>query len=377
MMKKIVFLTGATGFVGENLLSRILQNHPESDVITLVRADSAAHAAIRIQNALAECAPGLAWQTVSQRITVIQGDVTAYHFGLDPEAYETFLNQVTHIVHSAACVEFNLSLEESRLRNYVGTRNVMEFALEAHRHGRLEKVAYVSTAYVSGNRGGRILEDEQRTPTKFSNTYEQTKFEADTYVQGLMKELPVAIFRPGIIVGDSRTGHTKKFNVLYPVLRLIQNGMLRIIPGSPNTPLDVLPVDFVCDALLHIFLRTDRTRQVFHLTAGPQAPSLGRIVRTFLRLFGQSVGNHGAPRFLFPIVYKMSKNFLDSRNRKMAQAMELFEPYLFIDRCFDTTNTEAALAGSGISVPRFEAYADAIVAYALATNWGKRMARAA
>jgi len=377
-MNNTIFLTGATGLVGGHLLARMLHQDKTARIVALVRSDSENHARQRLENAVKRLGLELSDEDF-ERIQLVVGDITEDKLGISTEEYDELARQVTHVIHSAASVEFTLSLEEVRKVNTEGTKTIMAFAKRANAMGSLCKVAYISTAYVSGMQTGRILEDSDHEPTEFSNTYERAKYEADSYVRSLMAELPIMVFRPSIIVGDSQNGRTSRFNVLYPMTRLLCKGDLRFIPGSADTKLDVVPVDFVADAIHHIFFRTDGVGKVYNLTSGADAPTLREVTEEALsqfRIFA-GVASSSRPRFIRPTLYRMSKNFLDTRQRRLCQSMEIFEPYLMVQRTFDNSNTRQALEGSGIVIPRFAEYGKIILRYAVETNWGKQLRRAA
>lgn len=179
---KVVFLTGGTGHVGRNLIPVLLE-HEGVSLILLIRGRSEADAAARLDRLLVELAGSLDLTRARARVRAVQGDVTRERLGLSVELYEELAASVTHIVHSAATVKFRTPLAEARRINVDGTRRVMEFARLARRQGRLERVAHISTAFVSGNRQGIIREDELDAGQEFTNSYERSKFEAETLVR--------------------------------------------------------------------------------------------------------------------------------------------------------------------------------------------------
>ncbi|HLF19302.1 MAG TPA: SDR family oxidoreductase, partial [Bacteroidota bacterium] len=256
-MNKTIFLTGATGLVGGNLISRVLTENPANSLVLLVRANSREEAEGRVARTLSLVSPNLSWENARKRIQVVNGDVSLDKLGLNERDYAATAIATTHIIHSAAAVKFNNPLDLARKMNVVGTKNMITFAKKAQKLGDLHRFAYVSTAYVCGEREGTIVEDELLPVAAFANSYEQAKHEAEALVRLQMHELPITVFRPSIIVGDSQSGRTTAFNVLYFPLRLIHRGLLKFLPGSRNTPADVVPVDYVSDALCHIFLTTE------------------------------------------------------------------------------------------------------------------------
>ena len=380
-MKRVIFLTGATGLVGSNLIPRILENDNESRLILLIRGNSEDDAKQRVDEMLWTIQEEIDFDQVKHRIQVIRGDITLKRLGLSKVLYEGLAKEVTHIIHSAATVQFQLTLECARKVNCEGTRNVIELAKSAQKNGQLQRVAYISTAYVSGNREGRIFEDELDCGQEFGNTYEQTKFESEKYVQSLTSELPITIFRPSIIVGDSRTGKTTAFNVLYLPLKLISRGIVTILPGSRYTPLDVVPVDFVCDAINHIFFNSNGcVGKTYHLTANQEkSPTTGEVVDLASDFFNQKALDRNAPQIKFvpaELCHK-ARPFVGSHTRRVLQAMEPFEPYLSGERAFDNSNTCSALKGTEIAPHQFRVYFQTILRYCIETDWGKSSKRAA
>lgn len=378
-MNQIVFLTGATGLVGGNLIPRILKDYNIIRLVLLVRGSSDREAEQRVDEMLGTLSPEIDKNQAKERIQVVRGDITLDKLGLAENLYDSLAKEVTHIIHSAATVQFQLPLECARLVNCTGTENVMTLAHYAQNRGRLKGVAYVSTAYVSGDRGRRILETELDCGQQFSNTYERTKLESEKIVHQWMNELPVTIFRPSIIVGDSKTGRTTAFNVLYPPLKLIQRGLIQVLPGSENTPLDVVPVDFVADAIDHVFLKTEQgIGKTYHLTVGEgNSTTTGEVVDKAIDYFNKTGGHLHRVKFMLVERYHKAKQSLLGHERRIWQAMEIYEPYLCVNRTFDNSNTRFALRGTGITVPDFKTYCHTILGYCIQTDWGKRLRNAA
>ncbi len=373
-MSNTVFITGATGNIGGKLLIRILDRDPDTKIVALVRGTSVEDAGSRLRQALHLLAPEFDTALTGSRVRVICGDITEYHLGLSEAAFDRLATQITHIIHSAAAIQFTLPAECARQVNFVGTVNVMQLAQRAAEIGRLRGVAHISTAYVCGDRDGWIYENDSATPGRFSNTYEQTKFEAEQYVRTLMPTLPITILRPSVVVGDSRTGRTLAFNVLYSPLRFIYRGSIRALTCDPATPLDVVPLDYVAAAVHHIFFCTQTAGKTFHIVAGPsEAPTVGSIVRHFLHYLGKNLGDRSdrAPSL------RTSNGEATTATPRTLQLMSAFDPYLKVTRCFDNTNTLTALQGSGITLPSFTGYFDKLLDYCLSVNWGRTHRNAA
>jgi len=297
--------------------------------------------------------------------------------GLAENVIDRLAAEVTHIIHSAATVQFQEPLEQARQINVRGTENLMGFTQLINERGNLQRVAYIGTAYVSGDRNEMVFERELDCGQQFGNTYEQMKFEAESYVRSLIPRLPVTIFRPSIIVGDSKTGLTNKFNVLYPAFKLIYRGVLKIIPGSRNTLMDVVSVDYISDAIYHILLKTNEGfGKTFHLTAGnDHVSTAGEIADLTVEYFNQVTVEKqlASIRFLPSRLYHIAKRFLSDRAIRLSRAMEVYGPYLSVMRAFDNSNTLHALRGTNIAPLSVRTYLGAILQYCIETSWGRRL----
>ena len=374
---KVVFLTGATGHVGRNLIPILLASK-DTSLVLLIRGDSDAEVEGRLNELLLSLAGTLDLSQARRRVQALRGDITHHRLGLSEARYEALAGSVTHIIHSAATVRFRNLLTEARKINVEGTKNVMALARLAWERGRLERVAHISTAYVSGKRRGLIREDDLDCGQGFSNTYEQTKFEAEVFVRQSCPDLPWVIFRPSIIVGDSRTGVTTAFNVLYIPLKYLARGIVRFLPGSPDTPLDVVPVDFVCRAINKIFFGAAECRsQTFHLCAGPEmATTVGEVLELALDFFQKMNPQARLPRLRF-----ISKNwlkllrflapFLGEPRQRALRKLRWFAPHLGLVRFFDISHTQNMMGEAAIGVPPFAAYYRSLLEYCLWTNWGE------
>jgi len=375
-MNKTIFLTGATGLVGRNLIPRILNHDQSTRLVLLIRGDSNTEVQHRLEQLLGELSPHFDTSELGERVRAVRGDITLDRLGMSASVYADLVPRLTHIIHAAATVKFQSPLEHARKVNLDGTKNVIDLARRAHVAGRLKQVAHLSTAYVSGNRSGTILESDLDRGQDFANSYERTKFEAELLVRDAMAELPITVFRPSIIVGDSKTGKTTTFNAMYVPVKLIHHGLVSILPGSWKTPVDVVPVDFVCDAICQIMLHAgDGVGKTYHLCAGGgRATTAGEIVDSAVDHFNLTEIQNPIPRVRFlPLEsYRAMKPFLDHRQARTSQAICDYAPYLDIERTFDDTNARSALQGTGIVPPPYSQYHRTLLDYCLATAWGKR-----
>ncbi|UCE23573.1 MAG: SDR family oxidoreductase [Candidatus Zixiibacteriota bacterium] len=380
-MKKTIFITGATGNIGAKLTSHILSTDPASRLILLVRGRSHRDACERLERILRITSPEFDLNLLRTRAEIVCGDITRNSLGLSNDDYKRISGRITHIIHSAAATKFNISLQSARTINVEGTLNVMKLALKAQDAGNLEGVAYLSTAYVCGTQRGTIMEEQTSSPDAFSNAYEQSKWESEGEVGKLRDRLPITVFRPSIVVGDSRTGRIATLNVLYTPLRFICRGLVSIVPGHGDVPLDVVPVDYVAKAIAAIFLGSDGgAGRCFNLVAGEgQTMTSGQVLTKALAYFASNsvLAAKSKIRFLPPVLFRSVASFLSGRSKKMLEQLGVFTPYISLKRTFDDTNTRQALRNTGVSVPKLSDYLNNILAFCLETGWGRKTRQAA
>jgi thioester reductase-like protein len=365
-----LLLTGATGFLGMELLARYLER-TDRTVYALVRARDDAEAQERLRAAVARVvdAPG----RFDHRLLAVRGDLALPGLGISRSRRLALAESVTEIVHSAASVSFTLPLQEAREINVEGTRRMLELAELCTAHGSLRRFAYVSTAYVAGDATGTFGEDDHDVGQGFRNTYERTKWEAERLVRAHAERLPVQIFRPSIVVGEQETGWTAAFNVIYSPLRAFAKGAsVPLIPGRRSAPVDVVPVDYVADAIFALTSREDGAGATYSLAAGPQASSVGELVSLSARTFERSRSLIVPPalygRTVHPLVLRRSSG---ARRKWLLQA-PVFFPYFALRVRHDTTRARAALAADGLGPPPLATYFDRLVDFAEAARWGRR-----
>ena len=359
-----LLLTGATGFVGMEVLARFLERG-DRHVVALVRAEDDEQAAARLRATL-ETSCGDA-DEYADRVTAVAGDITLPHLGLG-DRWASLAEQIGVIVHGAASVAFDLSLEESRTINVEGTRQMLEFAAACP---VLERFTYVSTAYVAGDRRGTVYEDDPGGG-RFRNAYERTKHEAECLVAAHRDEMEITIVRPSIIVGDHRTGWTAAFNVLYTPLRAFEAGVIPVVPARKRSPVDVVPVDYVADAVHALAQAPEAAGQTLHVVAGASASTVGEIVR----LAGERFSAR-QPRIVPPWVYRaVIGKIVDKRApasaRRMLASNEVYFSYFEMRVRFDDARARAILEPRGITPAPLRSYFDRLMDYAEAARWGRR-----
>ncbi len=357
-----VLLTGASGFVGMELLARYLERG-QRRVIALVRAPSDVGARARI-DALLSNLFGARGAHYAGRVESLAADLTAPRLGLAPARYDTIARRATTIVHCAASVSFAISLEQARGINLEGTRRMLELADQAQDHGGLTRYAHVSTAYVAGTHDGRFAEADLDLGQRFHNPYEQSKFEAERLVRS-HRRLPFTILRPSIVVGDRRSGWTAAFNVLYWPLRAFARGLIDAVPGIPSAPVDVVPIDYVADAIHELCEQPGGTGATYHLTAGANASTLGEIALLASRYFRRPL-----PKVLAPEEFAAQQRG-STRPDALESSYDYF-PYFSMRASFDDGAARARLEPAGITASPLREYLDRLLDFATASRWGKR-----
>jgi thioester reductase-like protein len=278
--------------------------------------------------------------------------------------------ETTRVIHSAATVRFDHSLDEARRINVEGTRRVLDFAASAP---QLKSLAYVGTAYVAGERSDLVRENELAIGQGYRNTYEQTKAEAEALVRSRLGSLPGVILRPSIIVGDSQTGVTSSFKMMYWPLKIYARGLWRTVPGYPDAVLDIVPVDFVASAVARIAFDPAALGSTVHLCAGPQgSATIQQIASRAMEYFHAPEPRYVDPKLFFAVVRPLLFMSLWGRKRRVLRDGRAYRDYFTMRMQFDTTNAERLLTPSGIRPPHVLDYLDRLFNYCVASEWGRK-----
>jgi thioester reductase-like protein len=335
-----VLLTGFPGFIGRRLAKRLIDDG--AGLTALVEP--------RMADAAREAAP--------DGLEVLEGDVTEQRLGLSDADWERLTAELTSVFHLAAVYDLAVPAEIAQRVNVDGTGNVLELCVACE---KLERLNYVSTAYVAGWRSGVVYEHELSLGQSFKNHYESTKFQAEVWVRDEMDRVPTTIYRPAIVVGDSRTGETQKFDGPYFLLRVVSVAERRRTPlaqfGRGEAPFNVVPVDFVVDALAAASAEAEAVGQTLHLV-DPEPVTAAELLRILAREYGDR-----EPRYRIPASLVTNALRFGTVRKAFGGAPRESIIYLNHPVHFDTRRTREVLARAGLSVPRFEEYAEAMVRY--------------
>jgi thioester reductase-like protein len=348
-MKGEIFLTGATGYIGSSLLRKWLDS-TDVKLNLLVRTRHGESPFHRIKDVVSELYPDKDAARFSDRIHVIEGDVSLDSFGLGESEYTMLADRISHIIHCAAAARFDLELEDARRINVGGVENVLNFAGACL---NLKRLDYIGTAYVAGRRTGIVKEYELDTGQQHNNTYERSKCEAEMLARESMAELPITVLRPSIVICDSVTGRASSYNGFYRALRMYHLGLMRMLPGSPSSLLDLVPVDYVADAVHALSAKENSIGTCYHLTAGlNKATTLGEIRDLAASHFGREPFTLVPPDRFTTFLSEMENTFSEDE-RQMMNELRLYMPYISGALQFDNSNT---LKETGLEAPPVSSY---------------------
>jgi thioester reductase-like protein len=343
----MLFVTGFPGFIGKRLVRELLADDPSSEVVCLVEP--------RMQDAASQAAAEL---DAKERIKILPGDITDRRLGLANEDYERLTAETTAVFHLAAIYNLAVPFDVAQKVNVEGTGNIVDFCQNCE---RLQRLNYVSTAYVAGTRKGTVYEHELIMGQWFKNHYESTKFQAEVWVRESMDKVPTAIYRPAIVVGDSASGETQKFDGPYFMLRAIGVSMQRGWPiakyGRSAAPFNVVPVDFVVNGLLAGSKDDKAIGETFHLV-DPEPISSGEVFTLLSELYANKKPAYTVPAR--PVALALRAKPV---KRLFAGIPAESIQYLNHPVRYDARRASDLLERNGLRLPRFPEYAETMVQF--------------
>jgi len=358
-----VFLTGITGALGSWLACKAVR--AGWDVTALARGDDDGAARERVRAALDVAGAA----ELASQVRVVRGDLC------EADIAERLARQmparIDRVVHCAAGTKFDgPGAEGNHEVNVEGTRRVLDLA----RRCGLAMV-YVSTAYVAGRRQGVVTEGEVDVGQEFNNIYEQTKLTAELDVRHWSHRcsLPAVILRPSIVMGESQTGITARFNPIYDFLRIVD----MVVPHlesqvvraaiRPGVTKNMIPMDYFADAAWQII--ANETSGCYHLT-NPRPHTMGQVGEIICELYGRR-------QFRLVEPSALEAQAQTPLEKAVNGATADYACYMADEPTFDRSHTDRALAESGIDLPAMGAeYFARLMDYARSVSWGKRRRRA-
>ncbi|MGI8813572.1 MAG: SDR family oxidoreductase [Pyrinomonadaceae bacterium] len=343
---RTIFVTGFPGFIAERLVARLAA--PDRQFFLLVQPRFV-DAAMRSIEEISRSA-----SVPLDNFALVEGDITKKDLGIDPADLDVIRSEATDIYHLAAIYDLAVAEAAARAVNVEGTRNVNEFARSLQ---RLKRYNYVSTCYVAGLRTGRILETELIHNAGFRNFYEETKYLAEAEVEKLKQSLPVTIFRPSVVVGDSQTGATAKYDGIYYLIRYLRKApsLLRMVNvGNGDVRLNLVPVDFVVEGIAALFDEDEATGKTIAL-ADPDPLTTAELFDVIAeKLTGKR--SLVAPPALI-IRASLNQPFSPPITGLPLSAV----PYFFVAQTYDTTFANELLAKHSVKCPGFREYAGTLI----------------
>jgi thioester reductase-like protein len=336
-----IFLTGGTGYIGAHVAANLLDQH-DATLNLLVRARDARDAELRLWRALQLHLPfPKFYEYLQAKIRIFRGDITAPQFGLDPGDYDRLVHTTDSVIHCAASL--NRKSEKSCLNvNLRGTLEVIQLARQAQYYHGLGRFSNVSTVAVAGKRSHEVVVEDQSIDWGLSDydPYGRTKKFCEHMVREMLPDVPLTIFRPSIVLGDSRYPQTTQFDMVRSFVFLAG---LPVLPFRPHDKIDIVNVDFVADAISTLHMKPNPAHDTYHLSSGNGAQTFQELTRALA-----AEQNKRGPVFL-PILEKpfaSGVNILANRKGPVghgAALMKVFMPYLMWNTVFDNTRVTTEL----------------------------------
>lgn len=360
------FVTGSTGYLGSYVTARLLQGHREQ-LCLLVRARDRHEAEQRLWKSLQLHLPFAQFADyVRTRVELYLGDITLPQLGLSPREYERLLAATDSVLHIAA----SLNRRSERLCTNVnlrGTLEVVRFARAARELHGLRRFSDVSTTAVAGERSREVIQEDESIDweRRDYDPYARTKKFCEHMVETLLPDVPVTVFRPATVIGDTRFGATTQFDMVRAVLMLAR---MRVLPLRPESRHDIVPADYVGRAIADIHQLTAPRHRIYHLSAGEGAETHAQLMER-LQLRGKPIQHRFAPGL--ERAFGLTVGALAASPRKLgvsnvASLLNVFWPYVTFDTVFDNRRVVAEL---GEAPMPFGEYGSRVLDFALDHNF--------
>jgi len=362
-----IFLTGSTGYIGAHVAANLLEEHGAS-LNLLIRAGDAHEAEVRLWQALQlHLDFPRFYEHLQTRVRIFRGDLTSQQFGLARDDYDRLLHTTDSVIHCAASL--NRKSEKSCLNvNLRGTLEVVELAMRAHYYHGVRRFSHVSTVAVAGKRQDEVVSEDKSIDWNRSDydPYARTKKFCEHMIRKLLPEVPITIFRPSIVLGDSRRAETTQFDMVRSFVFLAG---LPVLPFRPNDKIDIVNVDFVADAIATLHQKERPQYDTYHLSSGKDSQTF-RQLTTALALARQKRGPVFMPLLERP--FSAGVSTLSNYKSKLAYGaslMKVFMPYLLWNTVFDNTRVTSELGRKPVP---FSQYSYPLLKFSRETNFTYR-----
>jgi thioester reductase-like protein len=336
-----IFLTGSTGYIGAHVAANLLRDHGAA-LNVLVRARDVSEAEGRLWQALQlHLEFPQFFEFLQTRVRIFRGDLTEPGFGLARDEYDRLVHTTDSVIHCAASL--NRKSEKSCLNvNLRGTLAMLTMARQAEHYHGLRRFSQVSTVAVAGKRQNEVVTEDKSIDWERSDydPYARTKKFCEHMMRVLLPETPKTIFRPSIVLGDSRYAETTQFDMVKAFVFLAG---LPALPFRPTDKIDIVNVDFVAEAIATLHQKERPEHDTYHLSSGVGSQTFREITKALA-----GAQNKRAPVFV-PVAerpFAGSVNFLANRKgaiAKGASLMKVFMPYLTWNTVFDNTRVTREL----------------------------------
>ncbi len=336
-----IFLTGSTGYIGAHVAANLLSQH-DATLNLLVRGRDARDAEVRLWEAMQLHLPFHAfYEYLQARIRIFRGDLTASQFGLDRDEYDRLVHTTDSVIHCAASL--NRKSEKACLNvNLRGTLEVIQLARQSQYYHGLRRFSDVSTVAVAGKRANEIVTEERAIEWDRSDydPYARTKKFCEHMVRELLPDVPLTIFRPSVVLGDSRCAETTQFDMVRSFVFLAG---LPVLPFRPHDKIDIVNVDFVAGAIADLHMKPNPEHDTYHLSSGNDSQTFRELTKALAK-----EQNTRGPLFM-PVLegpFSSTVDLLANRKGRVgysASLMKVFLPYLTWNTVFDNTRVTTEL----------------------------------
>ncbi len=343
--REVVLVTGFPRTVAKLMARQLLAGSPTRAVKLLVRAKFIEDAERFVNE-----------ERDGSRIELLEGDAAAIDLGLSGVEFRALADEVDYIQHHAHVSYEGAERRMAEALNVQGAREVLELARAAK---RLKRLVFQSSARVSGDRKGRVLEEELEAGQRFRSVIEETLFKAERLMRRAMSNVPVTIVRPGIVVGHSETGDIDRFDGPYLLVLLLLTSPIEIalpLPALGDAPMHMVPVDYVVRASIALMSEPAAVGRTFHLVDPAPLPAR-RVYERIAQIAGRPM-----PRGYIPV------NFTRALLRTPGLERFVKSPRAFLEQLatpvtYGSNGAREILAPLGIECPPFESYAETMVQF--------------
>jgi thioester reductase-like protein len=336
-----IFLTGSTGYIGAHVASILLERHADR-LNLLVRAKTEQEANERLWRALQLHLDFPRFRdALETRISVFRGDLTEPHFGLATAEYARLIGTTESVIHCAASL--NRKSEKSCLNvNLRGTLEVAQLARRAQDAHGLRRFSQVSTVAVAGQRSHEVVAEDASIDWNRSDydPYARTKKFCEHMVRELLPDVSRTVFRPSIVLGDSRRPETTQFDMVRAFVFLAG---LPVLPFRSADRIDIVPVDYVAESVVTLHQKPNPGHEIYHLSSGTRSETFGQLTRALAESAGKM-----QPLFWPALERNFSSvvNWLSNSRGpagRSASLLKVFMPYLVWDTVFENSRVVAEM----------------------------------